>query len=67
MIAINDCLLMESLIYKLLKYYFKEKVYYVDLLDLFHESTCKTELGQLMDLITASENHVNIETFTIER
>ncbi|EEB91110.1 hypothetical protein MPER_10587 [Moniliophthora perniciosa FA553] len=41
-------------IYYLLKKHFKKESYYVDLLDLFHEVTYLTEMGQLIDLITAT-------------
>ena len=36
-IAINDFLLIEATIYKLLKKHVRHKPYYVDVLDLFHE------------------------------
>lgn len=36
-IAINDFLLIEATIYKLLKKHIRHKPYYVDVLDLFHE------------------------------
>ena len=40
-IAINDFLLIEATIYKLLKKHVSHKPYYVDVLDLFHEvSAC---------------------------
>ncbi|KAJ3321809.1 Farnesyl pyrophosphate synthetase [Gonapodya sp. JEL0774] len=37
MVAINDSFILESVIYKLLKKYFRREKYYVDLLELFHE------------------------------
>ena len=37
MVAINDAFLIESAIYKVLKAHFREKTYYVDLLELMHE------------------------------
>lgn len=36
-IAINDAFLLEGAIYHLLKIYFRQERYYVELLDLFHE------------------------------
>jgi farnesyl diphosphate synthase len=65
--AINDCLIIESFIYKLLKYYFKGRAFYLELIELLHTITWKTELGQLMDLMTAPENNVNLERFSIEK
>lgn len=65
-IAINDSFMLEAAIYVLLKKYFRSEQYYVDLLDLLHEITFKTELGQLVDLITADEDVVDLSKFTLE-
>lgn len=66
-IAINDSFMLEGAIYILLKKHFRQEPYYVDLLDLFHEVTFQTELGQLMDLVTADEEHVDLEKFSLEK
>ena len=50
--AINDSFILESHIYRFLKKYFKGSSRYVQILDLFHEVTYQTELGQLLDLTT---------------
>ncbi|KAJ3117635.1 Farnesyl pyrophosphate synthetase [Phlyctochytrium bullatum] len=67
MIAINDAFIVESIIYRLIKKYFRQEPCYVDLLDLFHEVTFQTELGQLMDLITAPEDNVDLSRFSITK
>jgi farnesyl diphosphate synthase len=67
MVAINDSFILESIIYRLIKKYFRSESYYVDVLDLFHEVTFQTELGQLMDLITAPEGDVDLSRFSIEK
>ena len=67
MVAINDAFMLESSIYILLKKYFKQHPAYVDLLELFHDITMKTEVGQLCDLITAPEDHVDLDNFSIEK
>ncbi len=67
MIAINDAFLLESAIYQLLKKHFKKHPAYVDMLELFHEVTYQTELGQLCDLITAPEEVVNLDNFSMEK
>eukprot|EP00039_Didymoeca_costata_P001458 m.52691 g.52691 ORF g.52691 m.52691 type:complete len:356 (+) comp10811_c0_seq1:60-1127(+) len=67
MVAINDAFLIESAIYKILKRNFRSKPYYVDLLELMHETSYQTELGQMLDLITAPEHHVDINKFTLEK
>lgn len=56
-----------SAIYKLLKLHFKKKSYYVELLELMHEVTYQTELGQMLDLITAPEHDVDLTKFTLEK
>ncbi|KAH3899683.1 probable Farnesyl pyrophosphate synthase [Saccharomycodes ludwigii] len=66
-IAINDAFMLEGAIYILLKRHFKKETYYVDLLELFHEVTFQTELGQLLDLITAPEDHVDLSKFSLKK
>ncbi|KAG0223349.1 Farnesyl pyrophosphate synthetase [Actinomortierella wolfii] len=67
MVAINDAFILESAIYFFLKKHFKKDSYYVDLIELFHETTYQTELGQLLDLITAPEDSVDLSKFSIEK
>lgn len=67
MIAINDAFMLESAIYVLLKKYFRQEKYYVDLMELFHEVTFQTELGQACDLLTAPEDHVDLDNFSLEK
>ena len=65
MIAINDAFMLESAIYTLLKKYFRSHPAYVDLLELFHEVTFQTEIGQLADLLTAPEDVVDLNNFSL--
>lgn len=51
--AINDSFLLESSIYRLLRKYFGSHAQYSQILDLFHEVTYQTEIGQLLDLTSA--------------
>ncbi|KAI0835326.1 terpenoid synthase [Hypoxylon sp. FL0890] len=67
MIAINDAFMLESAIYMLLKKYFKTHPAYVDMIELFHETSLQTELGQLCDLLTAPEDVVNLDNFSLEK
>lgn len=67
MIAINDAFMLESAIYHLIKVHFRSESFYVDLVDLFHETTYQTEMGQLIDLITAPEDKVDLNKFSLER
>lgn len=67
MIAINDAFLLESAIYTLLKKFFRSHPAYLDFIELFHETTYQTELGQLCDLLTAPEDKVNLDNFSMEK
>ncbi|KAG0374672.1 Farnesyl pyrophosphate synthetase [Mortierella sp. AD032] len=67
MVAINDAFILEAAIYFFLKKHFKKDAYYVDLIELFHETTYQTELGQLLDLITAPEDDIDLTRFSIEK
>jgi len=67
MIAINDAFMLEAAIYILLKKYFRNEKSYVDLLELFHEVTFQTELGQTCDLLTAPETKVDLDNFSMSK
>ncbi|KJZ75022.1 Farnesyl pyrophosphate synthase [Hirsutella minnesotensis 3608] len=67
MIAINDAIMLESSIYVLLRKYFRSHASYLDLLELFHETTMQTEVGQLCDLITAPEDKVDLANFSMDK
>ncbi|ROW02619.1 hypothetical protein VSDG_01628 [Cytospora chrysosperma] len=67
MVAINDAFMLEAAIYSLLKKYFRSHPAYVDLIELFHEVTYQTEIGQLTDLLTAPEEKVNLNNFSMEK
>ncbi|KAI0686545.1 farnesyl-diphosphate synthase [Earliella scabrosa] len=66
-IAINDSFMLEGAIYYLLKKHFRTEPYYVHLLELFHDTTFQTEIGQLIDLITAPEDHVDLSKFSLQK
>mmetsp|Transcript_15759 Transcript_15759/g.53479 ORF Transcript_15759/g.53479 Transcript_15759/m.53479 type:complete len:396 (-) Transcript_15759:115-1302(-) len=68
LIAINDSFLLESCVFKILKTHFGHEPYYVQLVDLFLEVTRQTELGQLLDLTTQSQDGtIDLTRFTMER
>lgn len=67
MIAINDAFMLEAAIYTLLKKYFRSHPAYVDLIELLHETSYQTELGQLTDLLTAPEDNVDLDNFSMEK
>ncbi|KAH9451502.1 hypothetical protein Pst134EA_025456 [Puccinia striiformis f. sp. tritici] len=66
-IAINDSFMLEASIYVLLKKHFRNHPAYVNLLELFHDTTYQTELGQLVDLLTAPEDSVDLSKFSLEK
>lgn len=66
-VAINDAFMLEAAIYALLKSHFRKESYYVDLIELFHDVTFQTEMGQLLDLITAPEDAVDLNKFSLEK
>ncbi|KAL6032099.1 hypothetical protein STEG23_033051 [Scotinomys teguina] len=65
--AINDALLLEACIYRLLRFYCKGQPYYLNLLELFLQSSYQTEIGQTLDLITAPQGHVDLGRYTEKR
>ncbi|KAK2067535.1 hypothetical protein P8C59_001271 [Phyllachora maydis] len=67
MVAINDAFLLGASIYVLLKKYFRNHPCYVDLVELFHETAYQTEIGQLCDLLTAPEDVVDLDNFSMEK
>lgn len=66
-LAINDSSMLEAAIYVLLKKHFRHHPAYVNLLELFHDTTYQTQLGQLVDLLTAPEDVVDLTRFSIEK
>jgi len=65
-ISANDAILLESAIYQLLKSHFRNETYYVDLIEIFHETTFQTSTGQLLDLINAPES-VDLSQISLEK
>ncbi|XP_042538082.1 farnesyl pyrophosphate synthase isoform X2 [Dipodomys spectabilis] len=65
--AVNDALLLEACIYRLLKFYCREQPYYLNLIELFLQSSYQTEIGQTLDLITAPQGHVDLGRYTEKR
>jgi len=65
LIAINDSFILEALIYKILRKYFRDEKYYADILDLFTEVSFQTEIGQLLDLTSnLPGGRVDLSLFT---
>lgn len=68
LIAINDSFILESCVYKIIKRYFGDELYYSQLVDLFIEVTRQTEFGQLLDLTSQPlGGKIDLDRFTMER
>ncbi|XP_039623161.1 farnesyl pyrophosphate synthase [Polypterus senegalus] len=65
--AVNDSFLLEATIYRLLKKYCRGEPFYINLIELFLETSYQTELGQALDLITAPPNQIDLTRFTDDR
>jgi len=63
-IAINDALMIEMLVYKVLKRHFSTEPYYAQILDLFLETSFQTECGQLLDTLCMN---LQLGDFTVDR
>ena len=67
MIAINDAILLETSMYVLLKKHFRSHPCYVDMVELLHDVSFKTEIGQSCDLIFARKDNVDLNNFAPEK
>ncbi|XP_039125734.1 farnesyl pyrophosphate synthase-like [Dioscorea cayenensis subsp. rotundata] len=65
LIATNDGTLLRNHIPRILKRYFRDKPYYVDLLDLFNEVEFQTASGQMLDLITTHEGEQDLSKYKL--
>ncbi|KAJ3677544.1 hypothetical protein LUZ60_003268 [Juncus effusus] len=63
--AINDGVFLKGSIHKMVKRYFREKPYYVDLLELSDEIALQTSFGQMLDLIVSHESERNLSKYNL--
>lgn len=64
--AINDAYLLEQSVYTLLKRHFSNHHCYVPTLELFHDVTLKTIMGQSLDIMTSNNKKPNLDLFTMK-
>nr|AXQ06578.1 farnesyl pyrophosphate synthase [Phalaenopsis japonica] len=62
-IAANDGIILRNHIPRILRRHFREKTYYVHLLDLFNEVEFQTASGQMLDLITTHEGEKDLSKY----
>ncbi|XP_074292901.1 farnesyl pyrophosphate synthase-like [Silene latifolia] len=65
-IAANDGVILRNHIPRILKNHFRDKTYYVDLLDLFNEVEFQTASGQMIDLITTLEGEKDLSKYSLD-
>ncbi|XP_059437122.1 farnesyl pyrophosphate synthase 1 [Corylus avellana] len=65
MIAVNDGVLLRNHIPRILRKHFRDKAYYVELLDLFNEVEFQTASGQMIDLITTHEGAKDLSKYNL--
>nr|ADO87007.1 E,E-farnesyl diphosphate synthase [Santalum album]AGV01244.1 farnesyl diphosphate synthase [Santalum album] len=65
LIAVNDGIMLRNHIPRILKKHFKNKPYYVELLDLFNEVEFQTTSGQMIDLITTLEGQKDLSKYSM--
>ncbi|XP_049638249.1 farnesyl pyrophosphate synthase-like [Suncus etruscus] len=65
--AVNDSLMVEACIYRLLKRCCRDQPYYLNLIELFLEMTYLTAVGQTLDVMTAPQDSMDLGRFTEKR
>ncbi|XP_015836774.1 farnesyl pyrophosphate synthase isoform X1 [Tribolium castaneum] len=65
--AFNDAILLEHGIYTLLKRHFSQHHCYVPTMELFHDVTLKTSMGQALDCLCNKDGKPNLELFTMNK
>ena len=70
--AINDALILENMIYQTLRRHFRTRPFYVQLLELFIDTTFRTEVGQHIDTngtpyADGARAPLDLSRFTIDR
>lgn len=67
LIAINDGILLENSIYSILRKYFSNHECYVPVIELFHDISFKTSLGQMLDCMCMKNGRPDLDKFTMKR
>lgn len=65
--AINDAIMLENGIYSILRKYFTDHPLYTAIIELFHDVTLKTSMGQALDTHSYLDGKPNIDLFTMDR
>ncbi|XP_077272902.1 farnesyl pyrophosphate synthase-like [Temnothorax americanus] len=66
--AINDGTLIENATFYIIRKYFKEKDYYINILETFHDVIFKTLMGQCLDMLSTNfGKKPDLDLFTMDR
>lgn len=65
--AFNDAILLENGVYSILRKYYRDHPCYIPVVELFHDVTLKTSMGQALDIHTSKNGKPNLDMFTMER
>lgn len=65
--AMNDAILVEKGLYSILRKYFSNTPLYLPAMELFHDITMKTSMGQALDAMCIKEGKPNFNAFTMKR
>uniref|UniRef100_A0A0D9WAK5 Uncharacterized protein n=1 Tax=Leersia perrieri TaxID=77586 RepID=A0A0D9WAK5_9ORYZ len=66
MSAINDGVLLKCHVQAIIKRYFKEKIYFLELMELWNEIGLQTAMGQMLDLITTHTGAKDLARYRIQ-
>nr|BAJ84838.1 predicted protein [Hordeum vulgare subsp. vulgare]BAJ87514.1 predicted protein [Hordeum vulgare subsp. vulgare] len=64
--AINDGVLLKCHVQAIIKRYFKEKFYFMELMELWNEIGLQTAMGQMLDLITTHTGAKDLARYRIQ-
>lgn len=67
LLAVNDGILLENSIYSILRKYLSKHECYVPVVELFHDITLKTSLGQMLDGMCMKDGRPDLDKFTMKR
>ncbi|KAL5705611.1 dimethylallyltranstransferase [Ranunculus cassubicifolius] len=65
LIAANTAVLLRTHVRRILKNHFRDKKYYVDLLEIFDEIEFQTGSGEMIDLISTMEGENDLSNYTL--
>ncbi|KAF3339647.1 farnesyl pyrophosphate synthase [Carex littledalei] len=64
--AINHAILLKTHIHRIIKRYFREMPYYLELIELCDEVAYQTSMGQMLDLVITHEGKKDLAKYTMQ-